>query len=495
MTLSRAVVLYTPALIALLVGSSRFGTSTAFIVDLIPEGSSAEHAPNAEPTVTVNGTNSNQLAAAAHHTGKDFCKKKTRVASFFSTDGGLSWDIVCNIAKKPNHLAGDFSLRFAGNGHTLYLGYLLDGSGNGRLAQTSAFSSPAVATTVFDKPDIDQPQVRTMLNPGSDQFVIGARNSDLYSDNPAKPCVGFSVFGSPFAASEPQLDDDVCADKRLMPGEAGTGMRVTVHPDGTVYATLYAGRSLNSDLVDVVVTRGDSPSHLTTHAMEQLADVPLGGNTNCDVGDGKIGYRVARCVTYLSSLYNDPQFGCQALGNSNAIVVDPRPGKSNHVYLVWGDKTSASKQTLHLAESLNQGASLVDLKKIPNGTNPALAVDSQGRLGFLYQTLVTEDNTQRWQTWIEIGGERFTSPQKTLLADAPVDVSNCPSEHPFVGDYFDLGAAGTTFYGVFAAPNDNKPGRFPAGVKFQRRMQGNLPVDLDGSHVTVSIDPFFFRIQ
>src|SRR5262245_66480932 len=86
MTVSRGVVVSAVCLMGLLVGFSRRGTSNVYVVDLIPNSASAEHAQNAEPTVTVNGTNSDQLAAAAHHTGRDFCNKKTRVASFASTN-------------------------------------------------------------------------------------------------------------------------------------------------------------------------------------------------------------------------------------------------------------------------------------------------------------------------------------------------------------------------------------------------------------------------
>ncbi|MGC3989127.1 MAG: hypothetical protein QM796_05465 [Chthoniobacteraceae bacterium] len=57
---------------------------------------------------------------------------------------------------------------------------------------------------------------------------------------------------------------------------------------------------------------------------------------------------------------------------------------------------------------------------------------------------------------------------------------------PYIGDYEDLVAVGTTFYGTFSASNNTS--LFPTQPTFLRDSS------LLGSSVNYSIDPFFFKV-
>jgi len=78
--------------------------------------------------------------------------------------------------------------------------------------------------------------------------------------------------------------------------------------------------------------------------------------------------------------------------------VDPRT--SSRVYVAWADYPGGNPPyTLHVRRSDDRGAtwSAADLITIANATNPALAVNSDGQVGFLYQQ-VTGAAPQRWET-------------------------------------------------------------------------------------------------
>jgi hypothetical protein len=67
-----------------------------------------------------------------------------------------------------------------------------------------------------------------------------------------------------------------------------------------------------------------------------------------------------------------------------------------------------------------------------------------------------------------------------------------------LGDYTDLVAVGSTFYGVFSALNIPDNANFPQGVSYLRNADfttHQLRNMANTANVTPSIDPFFFRIS
>ena len=137
-----------------------------------------------------------------------------------------------------------------------------------------------------------------------------------------------------------------------------------------------------------------------------------------------------------------------------------------------------------------------DRLTVTNATNPALAINSSGVVGFLYQQLTGASPNQRWETHF-----RRSSTGKTwsdrVLANAP-DNNPPPVFQPYIGDYADVVSVGKSFFGVFSASNVPDLANFPSGVKYQRNANftsHNL-LALDGTTaVNPSIDPFFFSIK
>jgi len=185
-----------------------------------------------------------------------------------------------------------------------------------------------------------------------------------------------------------------------------------------------------------------------------------------------------------------PYFGIlgkqQRVGSALAIAVDPRnPGT---VYVAWGDGASGPEQTLHLRRSSDGGATWSDdLRTVAGATNPGLAVNSQGTVGFLYQMW----KSGRWETHFEMGEANL------LLANVPDAAGPYTGENP-LGDYANVVAVGPAFYGAFSALNTPDPANFPQGVRFQRNVDPTTKKLRDFGNkndVGESIDPFFFTVR
>jgi hypothetical protein len=209
-----------------------------------------------------------------------------------------------------------------------------------------------------------------------------------------------------------------------------------------------------------------------------------------DLQDGKPGQRVATSVHI-----KDPQYlGGQRLDNDLSIAVDPT--NSATAYIVWGDNTQP-QYTLRVRRSLDCGQSWGnDLLTVRNANLAGLAINSDGRVGFIYQQLVsgswethfrrTQDNTGK--NWDDIVLAR--TPPAGLMAD-----------------YSRVVAVGKDFYGVFPAWNTPDPANFPAtpptpinpnGARFLRDTTKTAPWQLLGSggvRVAESVDPFFYMVQ
>lgn len=115
----------------------------------------------------------------------------------------------------------------------------------------------------------------------------------------------------------------------------------------------------------------------------------------------------------------------------------------------------------------------------------------------MYQQVVTSGATQRWETHVQISEDAWASPAEDfLLANTPVDNATHAFD-PYIGDYADLQSVDNDFYGIFSAHNFPDLANFPYGVKYQRNANfaTHQLLDLGGSTVANSIDPFFFHIS
>jgi hypothetical protein len=125
----------------------------------------------------------------------------------------------------------------------------------------------------------------------------------------------------------------------------------------------------------------------------------------------------------------------------------------------------------------------------------ALAVNSAGKVGLLYQQLTGSGDSTRWVTHFRTttDGQNWDD---LVLANTPANVP-VKTFDPYLGDYADLVAVGPDFYGVFCANNTPDLANFPNGVTYQRNADFGRHILLALDNITpvaVSIDPFFFRV-
>ena len=274
--------------------------------------------------------------------------------------------------------------------------------------------------------------------------------------------------------------DSVRIEKRSTAGQNGPQIRPVVHRDGTVYAVFYGWRSVditNRVTADVVVVRDDNRK--------------AGANPYTDLvdnSDGIAGVRAIQGITF--TIFSE--LGQQRLIGNPSIAVDPR--NSSTVYLAWADEQT-SVSTLHIRRSTDRGSTWdSDLRTIANATNPALAINSIGKVGLLYQRLTGTAGNQRWETHLEQTTDGSTW-HDSVLASTPA-AAPVPQFQLYLGDYIYLMAVGRTFYGISSASNSPNRANFPNGVRYQRNVDfaNNRLLGIDRSTpVASSIDAFFVK--
>jgi hypothetical protein len=481
--------------LALIVGlaASAHGAQIT-VVNMIPNAQSGETNQDSEPNLGVDPANPARIVGSAFTPSTGFCPSNLAPV-FASTDGGSTWVLSCIV---PSDAGGsgtsDITVRFAGSSGTLYAGILRrPGAFLMNVLRTSAILGPAAMTVLANRRPVDQPYVQATTIAGNDRVYVG--------DNSCCP----PAAGGRTAAIDQSLDAGIPAptfttpsiDVRATAGQDGPPIRPALHPDGTVYAAFYhwtartGNFSPNATITaDVVVVRDDAGGAGATPYTALV-----------DSGDGLAGMRVVQGRTVPWANTVQPGFGQERFVGSNlSLAVDPR--SSATVYVAWADRVGTSDYTLHVRRSLDRGVTWSnDLRTITNATNPALAINGDGTVGFLYQQVVRFVTgpaiIRRWVTHLERTDDGVTTVQDAVLANVPADTP-AASFLPYIGDYVHLLAVGRDFYGIFSANNTPDLANFPSGVTYQRNANFATRTLLGTNNqtpVNVSIDPFFFKVE
>ncbi len=456
------------------------------VVNMIPIDSSGETNQDSEPNLAINPANPLQIAGSAFTPGAGFCAADL-APIYVSIDGGNTWGFNCKVPSDASAMTSDITVRFGGTSGNLYAGILRRPGGlRLNILRTPNFAGGGTMTVLVDRYSVDQPYIQAATVMGG----AGTGNDRVY--------VGDNDFGAPAArtATIDQSPDSTITtptfnsiriESRTTSGQDGPPIRPAIHPDGTVYAIFYGWRAFTGTAAttDVVVVRDDNWGTGAT---------PFTALT--DPGDALAGMRVVTGRTVPWANVNQPAFGQERFVGSNiSIAVDPR--NSSTVYIAWADRVGASDYTLHVRRSLNRGVTWSgDLRTVTNATNPALAINSRGEVGFLYQLLTGTGATQRWVTHLERTANAFATIDDQILANVP---ANTPvwQFRPYIGDYIHLMAGGKNFYGIFSANNTPDNANFPNGVTYQRNANFTTNTLLDTDNTTpvaISIDPFFVRV-
>ena len=237
---------------------------------------------------------------------------------------------------------------------------------------------------------------------------------------------------------------------------------------------------MNNLSFDVVVTRDDNWG--------------TGANAFTDLLDSRDNVVGTRVADDLYAYWN-AEMGQERLGADLAIAVDPTD--SSTVWVAWGYKyggpSSSISWAIEVARSTDRGRNWAPIRRtIVNGKNPALAVNSRGALGFLYQ----EFTGTEWVTRLEVTSDAFETAAETHVLHRAPSATPGRQFFPYLGDYVRLLAVGRNFYGIFSGSNVPDLAHFPSGVSYQRNADWSTQrlLGLDGvSTVTPSIDPFFFK--
>jgi hypothetical protein len=468
------------------------------VVNIIPESLSGESNQDSEPSLAVNPANPLQMAASA------FTPALSGNAPIFvSVDGGNTW--LLNAIVPSDRMTADITVSFAGKSTTLYAGTIpqpiIDNTPGLNILRTDNFLGPTKMKILVDRrgSGVDQPYIAaTTIDTGQTSKDLVAVGANDFNDPNGQTAV-FDVSNNAGAAN-PGFKT-IRVDKRRPPpgGADAPSIRPAIQSDGTIYGAFLAlvgGTNLANLRRDVVVVRDDN------FGTGQNPFTALR-----DPGDNTPGRRVAqsRLVPFLPmGSFDPPPIGQERIGSHIAIAVDPRAGQSSVVYLAWADRVGTTDYTIHLRSSLDRGVtwSTNDLLSIANAVNPALAINSDGIVGFLYQQLtgpftpgvVTAAN--RWVTHFRRSSDGVNW-NDLVLATTPA--SEPPGQGlPYLGDYLHLLAIEKDFYGIFSANNTPDMANFPNGVTFQRNHDFDQKklIDIDGvTPVDISIDPFFFTVS
>jgi len=456
--------------------STKASGPTILLVNMIPRSLSGEEHQDSEPSIAVNPANPLQIAGSAFTPDPG---EGPLGPIYVSTDGGNTWALNSIL---PGATAGfgtfDVTLQFGTKTNVLYAGILrADSPGNStrlNILRTKSFASAAPMTLLVDRLGVDQPYVMVATvdsgaDAGKDRLYVG--NNDFKAPGGRTATIDQSLNAAGASTNFKSLR----IESRKTPQQDGPTVRPAIHADGTVYAVFHSWRTTSS--ADIVVVRDDHGGAGATPFTDLL-----------DPGDGKPGIRVVQNTAFNFNGF----LGNQRTGGDVAMTVDPT--NSNNVFVAY-NADQGSDYILHLLRSTDRGKTWSEVRTIINALNPALAVNSAGKLGFLYQQLKGTGAAQRWITQVEIDTDG-ASRRTFVLAKVPTNLSDYVFD-PYLGDYEHLMAVGKDFYGVFSTNNTPKMANFPNGVKYQRNANFTTHTLLAVDNMTPvhsSIDPFFFKV-
>jgi hypothetical protein len=475
---------------------------------MIPPMFGNETSWNPEPTLAVHPTNRGLLAASAFLLGTDVCEGTAISPILVSRDTGATWSIVC-VLPTPG-LTGmppsDVVLRWGGGGRRLYAAFiwsLPDHPQSLQLFATDSVFAPRPMQLLMGHDLVDQPDLLVIDRKGHDRVMVSGsyKNVDstpqtaaiLWADDP-RPGTQFTRIG---------------LEHRVIGGQ-NFAVRLAAHPSGRVFAMYDAVPAVldtsNTTFLDFVVSRDDS-SGAGRNPFEALREKPRPSSPSiCPIGDGLPGVRVVRCRPFAYDAFgaSGDVFGFQRrLPVLMSVAADPTDRRGNTVYVAWADSSSSDHQRVTVASSRDGGQRWTPLLSIPNATNPSVAVDDSGRLGFLFQQLAVDSVANRWVTRLLVTRDDMKHAREYVLASTPA-LGALVRVQPYIGDWVELHARGSEFLGVFSAANIPDTANFPNGVVYQRRVSfanGRLlarrPVtgSVSGAQIAPSIDPFFFSVR
>lgn len=455
------------------------------VVDMIPVMMSDEVRINSEPYLAVNPADTQLLVATA------FMATPTGSPNgplFVSTDGGATWVARNIIPSSPGSFynTGDITIRFNGTGTALYGAILRAGTGKLEVIRTTDMTLSTPMTVLNTPRRTDQPYIyaRTVTgwyDSGKDRVWVGNNES---AANPASATVDQSLDAGIALPAFAQIR----VDAGTPVSRDNYQVRTVAHAAGSVYVAFYRrkGSIAGGYNADVVIVRDDDWGKNMPPFQSLVDTVTL-----------VAGQNIVASTPVSDTFGSSVALGREWWGGDLYLTVDPNDAAK--VYISYSDSEFGKPRTLHLRRSTNSGQNWTpDLLTTPSAKNAAIAISSQGKIGYVYQQLAGTSPNLRWQTHLRRSTDGVVWDDVTL-ADFPAEGPDSPGGSRIVGDYMNMVAVGKNFYGVFSSYNDLVNASFPAGVTWLRNKTPTgdpMPrfLGVDGTTtVAASIDPFFFR--
>jgi hypothetical protein len=457
------------------------------VINMVPLSLSAEIQCDSEPNLTVDPADPLTIVASAFTSDPGLSGNGP---VYVSTDGGATWTLA--VILPGGNRTADITVRFGGASHVLYAGILTASTFDLNILRKVDVTSAGLMDILIDRANEDQPYVEAGTamggaGAGTDRVFVPSND---FSAVPRTASVDQSLDAATGAAPA-GFGPPARLDPRATSGQDGPSVRVAVHPQGRIYGAYFGWRVRTGSIrtSDIVVVRDDAWG---------TGPAPYGAIT--DPSDGLAGVLVATGV----SIPWMARLGTQRVGSQLAIAVDPI--NPEIVYVAWAEGTfaadgiTAATYTIHVRRSAMAGAAgswSADLRTVSMATNPCLAVNSRGRVGFLYQQLVTVAGSNRWETHLETSDDGLGTVSDSVAGRQPDNAGPSYSGSLPIGDYAGLIAIGKDFYGVFSGNNTPDNANFPAGVTYQRYADFTThQLFADAAHTTlvpISIDPFFLH--
>jgi hypothetical protein len=472
---------------ALALAAPRQARAQLQVVDMIPQAMSDETRDNPEPYLAVNPANPRLLAATVFMATPAGSPNGPLLVS---TDGGATWLASNIIPSFPGAFfnTGDVTIHFNSAGTALYAGILNSGTGQLQVIRTTDMTLQTPMSVLNVPRSTDQPYIfaATVAGPpdaGKDRVWVGNNEG---AAAPASSTVDQSLDAG--AAMPPFTTIRIDVDTPI--GRDNYQARTVAHADGHVYAAFVRRKAAIAGgyNADIVVVRDDDWGKTMPPFRTLVDTITL-----------VAGQNVAAGTPVSDSAGSDPNLGDEWWGGDLYLTVDP--ANSARVYISYSDSRPGAPRTLHLRRSTDFGQTWsADLLTTPSAKNAAIAINSLGTIGYLYQQLAGTSPNLRWQTHLRrsSGGGPWDD---LLLADFPAQGPGSPGGARIVGDYMQMVAVGKTFYGVFSSYNDLVNASFPAGVAWLRNKTPDgdpMPrfLGVDGvTTVPSSVDPFFFSLK
>jgi hypothetical protein len=459
------------------------------VVNITPVELSDENGLAWQPSLGVNPANPDKIVIVFHRN-----TPPGNVGYWYSSDRGDTWQLISQSGNQADQSVG------LGASGELYWAIAITptmSTVNLKVLRTADLMNGPY-TQIDNKPvrsELDQPYVtaftdQPVMLPNVDKLYIGYLDRDQDSSDSMIATVDVCLDAK---AAPPTFTKVVLNPRPTVPPQDGYEVHPFAHSDGTVYVA-YKGYTVLYDpatetvITNIVVARDDNWG--------------AGGFKDLTDPDGKPG----RIVKPSVRIFDPTLLGNQRLNNDLSIAVDPN--NSDKLYIVWGDNAGPN-YTLHVRRSLDKLGNYGgrgndwsgDLLTVDNAVLACLAINSAGRVGFMYQKLVA--NGTKWETHFQ----RTLDNTGLNWDDIILASTNVPTG--VTADYSRLIVVDRDFYGVFPAWNIPDPANFPAtpptalnpnGATFMRNTTKTAPWELRGygptinNQINASVDPFFFAV-